>query len=397
MEIPILSVSEVTSEIKEVLEETFDDVLVMGEISNFKRHSSGHLYFTLKDAGAQLSGVMWSFVARQLYFAPQDGMQVVVRGAISVYQPRGTYQISAKSMQPAGEGALFKAFEKLKKRLFAEGLFDERLKKPLPEMPKRIGIVTSDTGAAIRDLLTIIGRRFPMAEVVICPVKVQGAGAAEEIAKAIYTFNFQPNRPDVMIVGRGGGNIEDLWAFNEEIVARAIFHSEIPIISAVGHETDVTIADFVADVRAATPSMAAELATPDAEELRQYVETLQYTAKHHVRQKIQAYHTQLQTLTQSYSFHRPILQLSEFKNRLEQVEDKIKRGIDIQIMQQKTQIEHLNSQLLLLNPLLPLERGFVQVLREKALVTKAEQLEKDNMITLRFIDGEHRAQIKDAD
>src|SRR3989339_1280832 len=262
----VYTVSELTRAIKFVLEEDFPEVLVEGEISNFRVPNSGHAYFTLKDKDSQLKVVLFKLNKRLLKFEPDDGLHVIVRGRISVYEPRGEYQLIADYMEPKGIGALQLAFEQLKEKLFKEGLFDEAHKIPIPQFPQKIAIVTSPTGAAIRDMLRIIDRRFSNVHIIIYPVKVQGEGASAEIARAVKELNALPDI-DVMIVGRGGGSIEDLWAFNEEIVARAIYDSRIPIISAVGHETDFTIADWVAEYRAPTPSAAAEKATPDMKEL----------------------------------------------------------------------------------------------------------------------------------
>lgn len=269
----VLTVSQLNRYIKSLLDgdSMMNSVFLSGEISNFTNHyKSGHMYFSLKDSQCVVRAVMFSTQARRLRFLPQDGMKVIVRGRVTVYEQTGQYQVYVEDMQPDGLGALNLAFEQLKTRLAAEGLFDASRKKALPLYPKAIGVVTSPTGAAVQDIMQILGRRFPMAEVVLCPVLVQGAGAAEQIAAAVERFN-RLQCADVLIVGRGGGSIEDLWAFNEEIVARAVVNSKIPIISAVGHETDFTICDFVADLRAPTPSAAAELAVPDVRELMAYV------------------------------------------------------------------------------------------------------------------------------
>jgi exodeoxyribonuclease VII large subunit len=269
----VYTVSALTTEVKAVLEDSFPAIWVEGEISNFKHHTSGHMYFTLKDAQAQIRGVMFRGHNRLLRFQPTDGLAVLVCGAVTVYERRGEYQIAAEFMEPKGVGALQLAFEQLKARLEAEGLFRDSRKRPLPLLPRKIGIVTSPTGAVIRDMLTIIARRFPGLEVLIHPVAVQGAGAAGEIAAALRRLGSRTDL-DVLIVARGGGSLEDLWAFNEEIVARALAASPIPVISAVGHETDVTIADFVADLRAPTPSAAAELVVAQRDELRLRVDEL---------------------------------------------------------------------------------------------------------------------------
>jgi exodeoxyribonuclease VII large subunit len=254
----ILSVSELTARVRTLLEDRFIDIWVEGELSNSKVWQTGHLYFTLKDAGAQIRGVMFRSALRTLRFTPKDGLRVVARGRISVYDPKGEYQIVCEHLEPEGLGALQLAFDQLKRRLAAEGLFDERRKRALPALPRKIGIVTSLDGAAIRDIIKVLRRRYPNAHLVIRPTRVQGEGAALDIARAMRAIGKVPG-VDVVIVGRGGGSIEDLWAFNEEVVARAIGGCPVPTISAVGHETDVTIADFVADLRASTPSAAAEM------------------------------------------------------------------------------------------------------------------------------------------
>ena len=269
----IYSVSALTAEVKAVLEDGFSAIWVEGELSNFKHHTSGHMYFTLKDAQAQIRGVMFRGHNRLLRFQPGDGLSVLVCGTVTVYERRGDYQINVEFMEPKGIGALQLAFEQLKAKLEAEGLFDESRKRPLPLLPRKIGIITSPTGAVIRDMLTVIGRRFPGLEVLIHPVAVQGEGAAGEVVAALGRLGARTDL-DVVVVARGGGSLEDLWAFNEEAVARAIAASPIPVISAVGHETDVTIADFVADLRAPTPSAAAELVVARRDELRQRVDDL---------------------------------------------------------------------------------------------------------------------------
>jgi exodeoxyribonuclease VII large subunit len=266
----IWKVGELTARIRELLEGAFRDISVEGEVSNFKAAQSGHLYFTLKDASAQIRCVCFREQARALKFRPEDGLHVTVRGSIGVYDPRGEYQIYVSHIEPVGLGALQLAFEQLKKRLEAEGLFAPERKKPLPVLPRRIGVVTSPTGAAIRDILRVLKRRFPNAHVLLFPVKVQGEGAAKEIAEGIAYFT-RAKAAEVLIVARGGGPLEDLWAFNEEIVARSIAASQIPVITGVGHETDFTIADFVADLRAPTPSAAAEIVVRSRQEFERHI------------------------------------------------------------------------------------------------------------------------------
>ena len=269
----VLTISQLNRYIKSLLDgdQMLSSVFLTGEISNFTNHyKSGHMYFSLKDSQCVVRAVMFAAQARRLRFLPQDGMKVIVRGRVTVYEQSGQYQVYVDDMQRDGLGALNLAYEQLKTRLAAEGLFDASRKRPLPVYPKAVGVVTSPTGAAVQDIKQILGRRFPLAEVILCPVLVQGAGAAEQIAAAVEHFN-RLGCADVLIVGRGGGSMEDLWAFNEEIVARAVANSRIPVISAVGHETDFTICDFAADLRAPTPSAAAELAVPDIRELMAYV------------------------------------------------------------------------------------------------------------------------------
>ena len=272
----IFTVAELTSEVRELLETTYGGIWIDGELSNYRRWRTGHVYFTLKDAGAQLKGVMFRSAVRHLHFTPDDGMRVIVQGRLSVYEPKGEYQIVCEHMEPHGIGALQLAFEQLKRRLELEGLFDPSRKRPLPTLPRKIGIVTSIDGAALRDIIHILGRRYPNVHLVIRPVRVQGEGAGNDIAQALNQIA-KLSGVDVIIVGRGGGSIEDLWAFNEEVVARAIVASTIPIISAIGHETDFTIADFVADLRAPTPSAAAEMVVTRKDEFRAQIDRMQET------------------------------------------------------------------------------------------------------------------------
>src|SRR5215210_2354251 len=269
----VFSVSDITAGIRGVLETEYADVWVEGEISNCRLWNTGHLYFTLKDPGAQLKAVMFKTQVRSLKFKPEDGLHVIVRGRLSVYDPKGEYQIICEQVEPHGLGALQLAFDQLKRRLQAEGLFETARKRPLPSLPRKIGIVTSLDGAAIRDIIKVLGRRYPNAHIVIRPARVQGEGAAADIARGLKAIT-AVHGIDVVIVGRGGGSVEDLWAFNEEVVARAIVASPVPVISAVGHEVDVTIADFAADVRAPTPSAAAEIVVARKEDFCTHIERL---------------------------------------------------------------------------------------------------------------------------
>jgi len=298
------------------------DVWVRGEISNFKHHPSGHMYFTLKDEESLIRSVMFAHFNRKLPFMPRDGMRVLVRGQVTVYDRDGQYQLYAREMQPDGIGSLFLAFEQLKRKLAAEGLFDERLKRPIPRFPRTVGVITSPAGAAVRDILTTLSRRFPGVRVIVYAVPVQGEQAAPAIVRAIETMN-RLAEADVLIVGRGGGSLEELWAFNEEIVARSIRASAIPVISAVGHETDVTIADFAADLRAATPTAAAELAVPHHLELRQYLAQLDRRMKQGLWAKLRSERERLNRAVGSPVFREPQRLLRSASERLDRVRERL--------------------------------------------------------------------------
>lgn len=350
----ILTVSRLTSLIKGVLEENFERVWVEGEVSNLAMPVSGHLYFTLKDAGAQIRCVMFRASARALKFKPRDGMGLVVRGRVSLFEPRGEYQLIMEYLEPQGIGALQLAFSQLKERLAREGLFDEAHKKAIPKLPQRIGIVTSATGAAIHDILNVLDRRFANVEVLIAPVKVQGEGAALEIAQAVKDFN-RYGEIDVMIVGRGGGSMEDLWAFNEEIVARAIYHSRIPVISAVGHEVDFTIADFVADLRAATPSAAAELVVKSKSELSAELDSLSHRLKQGIRHLLSDRRGKVQLL--AHSLKDPSMLLGHLAQRIDDLSERLDLSLRGELQRLAVRLENLNNHLRLTNPGLMVERG----------------------------------------
>ncbi|MGD1045843.1 MAG: exodeoxyribonuclease VII large subunit [Bacteroidota bacterium] len=382
----VITITELTRQIKFSLESSFPRVWVEGEISNFKQHTSGHLYFTLKDEGAQLSALMWRSRVTNLTFQPEDGMKVIARGSITVYPPRGNYQLDVDQIQPVGLGELQLAFERLKQKLDNEGLFDAEHKKPIPEFPDCIGLVTSETGAALQDIRSVLSRRHPSVEVVLAPVRVQGAGAAEEIAEAIKYLNHYGGI-DVLIVGRGGGSIEDLWAFNEEAVARAIYASKIPIISAVGHEIDFSIVDFVADLRAPTPSAAAELVVHDRSELLEDIGNLCYTMRGALDNQLSGLREQTTSLVASYSFNRPKDLVREFSQRVDELERSL--GISFthaaQIMHQK--YNSLQRQLQALNPGGVLKRGYAIVRKERRIVSSADVLGYGDEADIQFHDG----------
>lgn len=382
-----LTVTEITRQIKFSLEAKFPRVWIQGEISNFKQHASGHLYFTLKDEGAQLSVVMWRSRSLYLNFPIEDGMKVIARGSITVYPPRGNYQLDVEQIQPLGLGELQIAFERLKQKLANEGLFDPAHKKPIPQYPERIGIITSETGAAIQDMRSVLSRRNPAVEVILLPVRVQGLGAAEEIAEAIYMMN-KYGRIDVIIIGRGGGSLEDLWAFNEENVARAIYDSKIPIISAVGHEIDFSISDFVADLRAPTPSAAAELAVRNRLDILAEINNLCYTMKEILDGRLNDFYVSLQNIMSSYVFNRPRDIIREYAQRIDDIERNIESSYKHLVQIMKNNCASLRARLYALNPNNVLKRGFAIVRKDRKIMTRAKQLHKDDKADIQFFDGE---------
>ncbi len=431
-----LTVSELTTHIKDLLEGEFPDVWVRGEISNFKRHSSGHWYFTLKDAHAQLPCVCFRLQNRLIRFRPEDGLEIYARGRLSVFERRGEYRLLVAYMEPVGIGSLQLAFEQLKARLAAEGLFDPARKRPLPLTPRKIGVITSPTGAAIRDILRILKRRNRGIDVLICPVRVQGEGAAEEIAEAIRLLN-QREDLDVLIVGRGGGSIEDLWAFNEEIVARAIFHSRIPIISAVGHETDFTIADFVADVRAPTPSAAAEMVAARRDELIerfaalelrlvktaryllvrqrerlsqlharpgfmrartavqqawQRVDDLDYRLQIAMARRVRAARERFATLSMRLTAQRPSRRLAEVRGRLAILRNRLDATIRERVHICRRHLSLAVGKLDALSPLAVLSRGYAIVWNEQhAIVRDAAGVRVGERLRIRLFKGQLKA------
>ncbi len=351
MELPfryILTVSELTQEIKDILEDKFPDIWVEGEISNLRIPPSGHIYFTLKDDSSQIRAVLFKREARSLRFVLEDGLHIICRGRVSLYEKRGDYQLILEAIEPKGIGALQLAFLQLKERLEKEGLFDPAHKKPIPMIPQRMGIVTSPTGAVIQDMLHILGRRFENLHILLYPVRVQGEGASSEIVEAINYFN-QWEEVDVIIVGRGGGSLEDLWAFNEESVARAIHHSKIPIISAVGHETDYTIADFVADLRAPTPSAAAELAVRDKREMKNILHYLGGRLANEMLQILEEYRTHLSHLVKI--FKEPGKKVEEHFLRVDDLVSRLRLFTSWTLKRKGEKCLHLSESLLLRNPM----------------------------------------------
>lgn len=411
-----LTVSALTDLIKSKLEGTFNECWVIGEISNFKAHPSGHFYFSLKDDRATLSAVVFRADNSRFKFKLQDGLKVIAHGKLTVYPPRGGYQIVISRMEPEGLGALQLAFEQLKKNLSAEGLFDTERKRPLPRLPRTIGIVTSPSGAAIRDILNILNRRFSGVRVLIYPARVQGEGSKEEIVEGIEAFNkFFPS-VDVMIVGRGGGSIEDLWAFNEEVVARAIYHSRIPIVSAVGHETDTTIADYVADLRAPTPSAAAELVVANRLEILHRVDqlvrrllTVQSRLEiaqlsvdelvqrmvHLLERKFSRFEVSLERLSSRLKESSPQARLLHYRHRLSLMVEAMKRLPQQLTQSRQWKIDALSSQLKLLNPRAIMDRGYsiVRIEKTRKVVKKAADVQMGDKLLIELSKGRITARV----
>jgi exodeoxyribonuclease VII large subunit len=368
----IITVSELTLQIKKHLEKGFEEVWLEGEISNFRSPSSGHYYFTLKDETSQIRAVIFRFMGRYLKYQPQDGLYIICRGRISIYEPRGEYQIILDYMEPKGVGALQIAFDQLKEKLKKEGLFDPEHKKPLPLLPTTIGIVTSPTGAVIKDIVQVIGRRFPNVALLINPVKVQGEGSAQEIASAIATLN-RISGIDVIILARGGGSLEDLWSFNEEIVARAIHHSTVPVVSAVGHEIDFTIADFVADLRAPTPSAAAELVVRDKKELSRFIVSLSERLMNRMVQVIETEKQQCSFLQKRLPDLR--LRLGDLHLRADDLKNRLAPRVLHVLRLRKEMLKGKRVRLFLRNPRLMIEDAFKRLtLSEKGLANGIRQV-----------------------
>jgi exodeoxyribonuclease VII large subunit len=389
----IYTVSELTRQIKELLENSFPRLWIEGEISNFKRHSTGHLYFTLKDENSQVSCAMWRFRANSLLFQPQNGMKVVVEGDLQVYEKGGNYQLIVQQMQPAGVGALQMAFEQLKQRLYAEGLFDDIHKKSIPLYPEKIGVVTSPTGAAIRDIISVITRRFPGVEIILYPVRVQGDGAVAEIANAIEEFN-EYGKVEVLIVGRGGGSLEDLWAFNEEIVARAIFVSQIPVISAVGHEVDYSIADFVADRRAPTPSAAAEIVVRNRSEVMGELNYYREKFSVSLVKQITDYRSRIESIRTGYAFRRPQDLIYQRMQRLDELQRNIAFAMNQHLKFYRSKMEHLHKQLQSMNPREILNRGYSICYKDGEIIKDVAQLNLEDMVEVKLARGRFGAEVK---
>lgn len=395
----VQSVSQLTARIKQTLETAFPEVLVAGELTDVVRAHSGHIYLTLKDAQAQLRAVIWRGVAGRLDFELQDGQEVVCRGDLDVYPPRGSYQLVIRSIEPLGLGALQLALKRLQQRLAAEGLFDAERKRPLPSFPRRIGFVTSPTGAAIRDFLEAVRARWQGVHVLVIPARVQGEGAAQDIARGIEAANRLRPPLDVLIVGRGGGSLEDLWCFNEEAVVRAIHESRIPVVSAVGHEIDVTLADLVADVRALTPTDAARHVVPSAEEVRRLLDSVGQSMQTRLRHRVRFARSQLESLAARRVLRRPLDRIHELARRVDELDNRSRRAMRQALAQFRQRLDGGAGQLESLSPLAVLARGYSLTARlaDGQLVRDAGTLTAGETIRTRFSRGSVISRVEQLD
>ncbi|MGE5354298.1 MAG: exodeoxyribonuclease VII large subunit [Acidobacteriota bacterium] len=382
-----LSVSEITRLIKEELEDNFSSISIEGEISNLKKHVSGHWYFNLKDSNAMICCTMWKGYNNYVFFTPEDGMKVVANGRITVYPPRGNYQLEVRSMKPAGVGELQAAFERLKAKLQAEGLFDDEFKKPIPSFPRKIGIVTAIDGAALRDMVSIAQRRYPLVELVVFPARVQGEGAAKSISEGIECLN-ERNDIDLIIIGRGGGSLEDLWAFNEEIVARAVFASCIPIISAVGHEVDFTISDFVADLRAATPSAAMEVATPSKDDFFAFLEEFSFRTSENIFYIIDRKKREVAGHLKAYGFRVPQDLVRIRTQQTDNILYRIQQKLDGRLLSLSNRLSLFEKGLESHDVRRILKKGFVLVKQDSKFVFRAGDFKAGEPAELKFHDKE---------
>lgn len=391
----VLSVSQINFYIKSIIENdgSLQFVLVTGEISNLTVHQrSGHIYLSLKDSNSVISAVMFAGNARRLKFRLENGMKVICRGRISVYEPSGRYQLYIEDMQPDGVGALTLAFEQLKKSLAQKGLFDNAHKKPLPKFSKTIGVITSPTGAAVQDITNIIRRRFPSADIVLAPVLVQGESAPEQLVRAVNKFSAS-KIADVVIIGRGGGSAEDLWAFNDEQLAYAVYNCETPIISGVGHETDFTVCDFVADVRASTPSAAAELAVPDRQELMSYYFKQKQYISAMLDRKIKTAQLRLENQQRRISASSPKLKAEQLEKQLSAKSEKLTRFMNIYISDKENKLIAAKGKLDGLNPLNVLNRGYAIAEKDEKIITSSKQLKDGDDFTVILSDGKINAKV----
>jgi len=395
LESEIFTVGELTKYIKKILENNnkLNDLFVRGEISNLTYHSSGHVYFSLKDEKTQVKCVLFSRYERNMNFKLEEGMKVILKGSLEVYVPMGEYSIIVKEVQPDGLGTLHLAFTQLKEKLQKEGLFSSEYKKEFPRFPKKIGIITSSTGAALQDILKVLKKRYPIVEVILVPTLVQGNGSAESIVNSIKMIN-ELSDVDLAIVGRGGGSLEDLWSFNEEIVARAIFQSEIPIISAVGHEVDFTISDFVADERAPTPSAAAEMAVPDMKELYEDINHLKIRGSKSLSHKLELYKSDLKQIDKSLLYKKIMNIIDKNHRELDQTKDSLRENLRNILEIRKRDLEIAESKIISLNPMSILGRGYSVVMSGDKIITSSSKIMKGEDINILLHKGRVEAKVK---
>ena len=389
-----ISVTELNKYIKNKVDqdEFLNNVLIKGEISNFKHHYTGHMYFTLKDDNSLIKCIMFKSYTAHLDFIPKDGMSIIVLGTVSVFERDGVYQIYCKAMQEDGLGNLYREYEKLKAQLELEGLFDEKNKKKIPLYPKSIGVLTSQTGSVIRDIINVATRRNPNVNIKLLPVPVQGAGAGIKIAEAIKIMN-EKKMVDVIIVARGGGSLEDLWPFNEEIVARAIYNSELPIISAVGHETDFSISDFVADLRAPTPSAAAELAVPDIEEVKLKLSTYNRRYKLALKKQTELKRLKFEKCMAKKVFKEPLQKINENYLVVDRQIKIIENALKIKIFQSKSEFKNVIEKIDALSPLKTLSRGYSIIEKEDEIIKDSKQLQTGDKVNIKLYNGNVKAEI----
>ena len=390
-----ITISELTEQIKSLIEQEFKFIYLVGEISNFKIHTaSGHFYFVLKDENAQVSALMWNSRNKDLYFTPEDGMKVIVKGRVTLFKSRGTYQVDVFEIQPYGIGELQVAFDKLKAKLLSEGLFNEEYKKPLPEFPSRVALITSETGAALHDFKKVTEKRYPVAKLFLFPALMQGAGSPNSVCKAIRLANGSKYNVDIIVITRGGGSIEDLWTFNEESVAREVFNSKVPVVNAVGHEIDYTICDFVADLRAPTPSAAAEMIFPDKSELLERINQFSYNTKIYISERLNFYRSELENVTKSYFFNKPLDTLNEYNLRVDEYKDSLEKVVKEKLNNVNISLGSIEKLLFNIGPEQTLKRGFTYILKDGKIVFRKNHLQKDEDIKIRFHDGDKEATIK---
>lgn len=396
---PVLSVSQLTRQIKGTLEANFDSLWVAGEISDLARPRSGHVYFTLKDGQAQIRAIIWRSTAARLPFQLADGQEIICQGNLDVYEARGSYQFIIRRAEPQGIGALQLAFQQLQQRLAAEGLFSAERKRQLPPFPRRIGFVTSPTGAAVRDFLEVAGRRWPGVEIIVIPAMVQGNGAARSICAGIIAANAITPSLDLVVVGRGGGSLEDLWCFNEEIVVRALAASTVPTVSAVGHEIDITLSDLAADVRALTPSAAAEMVIPDSQQVLALLEHMQKRLVRPVRNLLTLYRNRLDALADRPVIRRPLDRIHDSSRRLDELDQRSRSAMWATLERKQRQLSHSSATLAALSPLATLARGYsITFSKDSSTVLRdSSNVKPGDEIVTRLANGQLTSQITEID